>query len=146
MMRCWLHPCVCQERATERGLPKARCTQHAGTLRSEMPGFAEGLNEMTYTIAVEPSRTAHSSDGHIFTTSTPLLNGARYWLELGAPSTVSIVTIWSSGSSHWSLRRHGRRCRPSHREGWSLPDGRIKVRDSPVRAFFRDSSDGPGYG
>jgi hypothetical protein len=64
---------------------------------------------MPFTISIEPSRapgkvTAHSSDGHTFTTSTPLLNSARYWQGLGAPSTATIVTIWSSGSGHWSLR------------------------------------------
>jgi hypothetical protein len=64
---------------------------------------------MTYTISVEPSRTpgkltATSSDGHSRTTSTPLLDGARYWQQLGAPSTAAIVTIWSSGPGHWSLR------------------------------------------
>jgi hypothetical protein len=47
---------------------------------------------------------AHSSDGHTLTTSMPLLDGARHWQALGAPSTAGIVTIWSSGSSHWSLR------------------------------------------
>jgi hypothetical protein len=60
------------------------------------------------TIAVEPSPsagkvTAHSSDGRTFTTTTtPLLASARYWQELGAPSSASIVTVWSSGSSAWS--------------------------------------------
>jgi hypothetical protein len=39
---------------------------------------------MTYTISIAPSRspgkiTAHSSDGHTRTFSTPLLHGARYW-------------------------------------------------------------------
>jgi hypothetical protein len=29
------------ERTAQRRLPKARCTQHAGALRSDMPGFAE---------------------------------------------------------------------------------------------------------
>jgi hypothetical protein len=64
---------------------------------------------MTYTIAIEPSSkagqiTATSSDGHAFTTTTPLLDGARYWLNLGAEPTATITTVWSSGSSHWSLR------------------------------------------
>src|SRR5262249_23362304 len=50
----------------------------------------------TYTIIVAPSThpgkvTAHSSDGHSLTTSTPLLDGARYWQALGAPSTAAIV-------------------------------------------------------
>jgi len=48
--------------------------------------------------------TAHSSDGHSLTTSTPLLDGARYWQALGAPSTAAIVTTWSSGPGHWALR------------------------------------------
>jgi hypothetical protein len=64
---------------------------------------------MSYTINVEPSRspgkvTATSSDGHSRTTSTPLLDGARYWEALGAPSTAAIVTVWSSGPGHWALR------------------------------------------
>jgi hypothetical protein len=65
---------------------------------------------MTYNISLEPSRspgkvTATSSDGHRFTASEPLLNGARYWKSLGAPSSASIVTVWSSGpAGHWSLR------------------------------------------
>jgi hypothetical protein len=59
---------------------------------------------MTYTIAIEPSETAgkvnaHSSDGHTFTTATPLLTGARYWQNVGEPSTASIVTVWSTGRS-----------------------------------------------
>jgi hypothetical protein len=64
---------------------------------------------MTYTIAIAPSEnpgkvTATSSDGHGFATSTPLLDGARYWQSLGAPSTASIVTVWSSGPGHYALR------------------------------------------
>jgi hypothetical protein len=64
---------------------------------------------MTYTITVAPSThagkvTATSSDGVSCTTTTPLLDGARYWLELGAASSATIVTIWSSGPGHWSLR------------------------------------------
>jgi hypothetical protein len=64
---------------------------------------------MTYTINIEPSEspgkvTATSSDGHSLTTSIPLLNGARYWQQLGAPSSATIVTVWSSGSGAWSLR------------------------------------------
>ena len=63
----------------------------------------------TYTITVAPSThpgkvTAHSSDGHSLTTSTPLLDGARYWQALGAPSTAAIVTTWSSGPGHLALR------------------------------------------
>jgi hypothetical protein len=69
-----------------------------------MPPMSE-----TYTISVEPSRapgkvTAHSSDGHTFITSMCLLAGARYWQARGAPSSASIVTIWSSGPGHWALR------------------------------------------
>jgi hypothetical protein len=50
--------------------------------------------EATYTIKVEPSQspgkvTATSSDGHTFTTSMPLLDGARHWQSLGAPSSAS---------------------------------------------------------
>jgi hypothetical protein len=64
---------------------------------------------MTFTISIEPSRSpgkvsATSSDGHVFTTSIPLLDGARYWEALGAPSSAAIVTIWSSGLGHWALR------------------------------------------
>ena len=64
---------------------------------------------MTYTIAVAPSPTAGkltttSSDGYTRTTSTPLLDSARYWLQAGAPSSASIVTVWSSGSTAWALR------------------------------------------
>jgi len=64
---------------------------------------------MTYTIAVAPSTepgkfTATSSDGHAFTTSEPLFAGARYWQALGAPSSASIVTVWSSGPGHWSAK------------------------------------------
>ena len=64
---------------------------------------------MTYTVSIELSTrpgqiTATSSDGHAFTTTTPLLDGARYWLNAGAPSSASIVTVWSSGPGHWALR------------------------------------------
>jgi hypothetical protein len=64
---------------------------------------------MPYTIAVKPGTipgrfAATSSDGHTFTTSTPLLNGARYWLDQGAPSSATIITIWSSNPEHWALR------------------------------------------
>jgi hypothetical protein len=53
---------------------------------------------MTYTIAIAPSTragqiTATSSDGHAFTTTTPLLEGARYWLNLGANAAATITTI-----------------------------------------------------
>jgi hypothetical protein len=64
---------------------------------------------MSYTIAVTPSPTAGkvtaiSSDGHILTTSTPLLDSARYWQALGADPTAVITTIWSTGTAPWSLR------------------------------------------
>ena len=62
---------------------------------------------MTYTISITPGHagkvTAHLSDGHTFTTSMCILDGARYWQSLGASSSATIVTVWSSGSSHWSL-------------------------------------------
>ena len=64
---------------------------------------------MTHTISVEPSRspgkvTATSSDGHQLVTSMCILDAARYWQALGAPSSATIVTIWSSGSGAWALR------------------------------------------
>ena len=65
---------------------------------------------MTYTITVKPSQTpgkvtATSTNGHsLTTTTTPLLDSARYWLQAGAPSSASIVTVWSSGSTAWALR------------------------------------------
>jgi hypothetical protein len=33
-----------------------------------------------------------------------LFAGARYWQARGAPSTATIVTVWSSGPGHWALR------------------------------------------
>jgi len=48
--------------------------------------------------------TATSSDNHNFLTTTPLFDGARYWLEKGVSPDISIITVWSSDSSHWSLR------------------------------------------
>jgi hypothetical protein len=70
--------------------------------------YRQSKGPAMYTISLEPSRkgqiTATSSDGHAFTITTPLLNGARYWLNLGAEPTATITTVWSSGSSHWSLR------------------------------------------
>ena len=63
---------------------------------------------MLYTISIAPSAhgkvTATSSDGNTLTTSTPLLDGARHWQVLGAPSRASIVTVWSTGTALWSLR------------------------------------------
>jgi hypothetical protein len=48
--------------------------------------------------------TATFSDGHSFTASEPLLDGALYWQALGAPSSATSVTVWSSGPGHWALR------------------------------------------
>jgi hypothetical protein len=64
---------------------------------------------MSYTITVKPSTrpgkvTAYSSDGHSLTTSMPLLDGARYWLNHGADPAATITTTWSSGPGHWALR------------------------------------------
>jgi hypothetical protein len=63
---------------------------------------------MTYTIAVKPSPTpgkvtATSSDGHSFTTATPLLDGARYWQSLGADPAATILTTWSTGAAPFCL-------------------------------------------
>jgi hypothetical protein len=48
--------------------------------------------------------TATSSVGHSFLSTTPLLDGARYWLEQGRSPDTSIIAVWSSGGNHWSLR------------------------------------------
>jgi hypothetical protein len=48
--------------------------------------------------------TATSSDGHTYHTTTPLLDGARYWLQKGANPNTPIATVWSSSPTHWSLR------------------------------------------
>src|SRR5262245_55470661 len=48
--------------------------------------------------------TATSTDGHNFLTTTPLLDGTRYWLGKGVSPDTPIITVRSSGSSHWSLR------------------------------------------
>ena len=75
-----------------------------------MASKAGAQHTMTrYTIKVRPSQspgkvTATSSDGHTFTTSMCILDGARYWQGLGAPSSATIVTVWSSGPGHWALR------------------------------------------
>ena len=79
---------------------------------------------MTYTISIEPSQTpskvtATSSDGHSFTSSEPLLAGARYWQQAGAPSSATIVTVWSSGSGEWALRST-----IGHAAGLSVREGR----------------------
>jgi hypothetical protein len=47
--------------------------------------------------------TASSSDAHSFLSTAPLCEGARYWQKKGASPATFIVTVWSSGSSHWSL-------------------------------------------
>ncbi len=65
---------------------------------------------MTYTITVKPSQTpgkvtaSSTNGGHTLTTTTPLLDSARYWLTNGANLHETIVTIWSSGPGHWALR------------------------------------------
>jgi hypothetical protein len=62
------------------------------------------MNSISISPAIKGQVIATSSDGHSFLTTTPLLDGARYWLEKDANAATSIVTVWSSGSSHWSLR------------------------------------------
>src|SRR5262249_39577297 len=70
---------------------------------------------MTYTIAVKPSQTpskvtATSTNGHTLTTSTPLLDSARYWLDNGAnpahptPPTHTTTPARSSDPGHHPLR------------------------------------------
>jgi hypothetical protein len=62
------------------------------------------MNTISLAPAIKGQVTATSSDGHSFLSSTPLLDGARYWLAQGVCPGTSISTVWSSGSSHWSLR------------------------------------------
>jgi hypothetical protein len=62
------------------------------------------MNTITIAPADKGQVSATSSDGHSFLTTTPLLDGARYWLEKGISPDTSLITLWSSGSSHWSLR------------------------------------------
>jgi hypothetical protein len=62
------------------------------------------MNTISMSPAIKGQVTATSSDGHRFLTTTPLLDGARYWLEKDVSPAASIVTVWSSGSSQWSLR------------------------------------------
>jgi hypothetical protein len=62
------------------------------------------MNTITIAPADKGQVTATSSDGHGFLTTTPLLDGARHWLEKGANPANTIITVRSSGSSHWSLR------------------------------------------
>jgi hypothetical protein len=62
------------------------------------------MNTISLQPAIKGQVTANSSDGHSFLTTSPLFDGARYWLNNGANPATYIVTVWSSGSSHWSLR------------------------------------------
>jgi hypothetical protein len=62
------------------------------------------MNAINIAPAIKGQVTATSSDGHRFLTTTPLIDGARYWLKNGANPDALVVTVWSSGSSHWSLR------------------------------------------
>jgi hypothetical protein len=61
-----------------------------------------------FAIALKPHTkgqvAATSSDGHTFLTTTPLLSGARYWLKQGINPETTIITVWSSGSTEWTLR------------------------------------------
>ena len=63
--------------------------------------------EATYTIKVEPSRspgkvTATSSDGHTFTTSMCILDGARYW----GPEDQTVTIVALEGAP-WACRPLG---------------------------------------
>jgi hypothetical protein len=62
------------------------------------------MNTISIAPATKGQVTAASTDGHTFLTTTPLLDGARYWLAKGITPDTSIIIVWSSGSSHWSLR------------------------------------------
>jgi hypothetical protein len=62
------------------------------------------MNTISIAPAIKGQVTAISSDGHTFLTTTPLLEGARYWQEKGVDPATSIVTIWSSSPGHWTLR------------------------------------------
>jgi hypothetical protein len=62
------------------------------------------MNTISIAPAIKGQVTATSSDGHSFVTTTPLLDGARYWLEKGISPDTFITNVWSSGSSHWTLR------------------------------------------
>jgi hypothetical protein len=77
---------------------------------------------MTYTIAIAPSLrgqlTATTSDGHTLATTTPLLTGARYWQQLGAPSSATITAILGAALNHRPRRQahgDGRLLPPLHR-------------------------------
>jgi hypothetical protein len=60
------------------------------------------------TITITPTTkgqvTATSSDGYSLTTNTPLLDGARYWLNKGLPTQTTIITQWSTGAAPYALR------------------------------------------
>jgi hypothetical protein len=62
------------------------------------------MNTITIAPASKGQVAATSNDGQTFLTTQPLLDGARYWLEKGVSADTFIATVWSSGSSHWSLR------------------------------------------
>ena len=70
---------------------------------------------MTYTITVKPTQTpgkvtASSTNGHTLTTTTPLLDSARYWLDSDRPISKSdavdgtVQFAWG-GLSHVPLAR-----------------------------------------
>jgi hypothetical protein len=61
------------------------------------------MNVINIAPAIKGQVTATSSDGHNFLTTTPLLDGARYWREKGISPDTSIIIVCSNGSSHWSL-------------------------------------------
>jgi hypothetical protein len=62
------------------------------------------MNTISVGPAIKGQVTAASTDGHSFLTTTPLLDGARYWQEKGVNPATSIVTIWSSSPGRWTLR------------------------------------------
>jgi hypothetical protein len=63
------------------------------------------MNTISIAPAIKGQVTASSSDGHSFVSTTPLCDGARYWLEKGICPNTTIMVVWSSGnSSHWSVR------------------------------------------
>ena len=95
--------------ACRRQLPVCWRGRRRHSDRSTQKPRAPQRRHTTYTISLAPSAhpgkvTATSSDGHTTTTTVPLLDSARYWQALGAPSSATIVTVWSSGSGDWALR------------------------------------------
>jgi hypothetical protein len=58
---------------------------------------------MSYTISLHAQLQPRQSHPQI-TTSMCILDGGRYCKPRGAPSSASIVTVWSSGPGHWALR------------------------------------------